>query len=106
MCRIASLLLSQRLKGSMSGDARDFNNIETQFFFFWYQDGTLLIDYLPKGQTINAEHYSSLPVQLKDILKEKGRGKVTKAGLVLAQCSGSPATCNPQETGLAGLPKP
>ena len=29
MCRIASLFLSQRLKGSMSGDARDFNNIET-----------------------------------------------------------------------------
>ena len=25
MCRIASLFLLQRLKGSMSGDARDFN---------------------------------------------------------------------------------
>jgi len=37
MCRIASLFLLQRLKGSMSGDARDFN-IETRavikFFFF------------------------------------------------------------------------
>ena len=30
MCRIASLFLLQRLKGSMSGNARDFNNIETQ----------------------------------------------------------------------------
>jgi len=29
----------------------------------------------PKGQTINAEYYSSLLVQLKDILKEKRRGK-------------------------------
>ena len=28
MCRIESLFLLQRLKGSMSGDARDFNNIE------------------------------------------------------------------------------
>jgi hypothetical protein len=28
--------------------------------FFWDQDGILLIDYLPKGQTINAEYYSSL----------------------------------------------
>ena len=40
MCRIASLFLLQRLKGSMSGDARDFNNIETRavikiFFFFF-----------------------------------------------------------------------
>jgi len=28
MCRIASLFLLHGLKGSMSGDARDFNNIE------------------------------------------------------------------------------
>jgi len=31
---------------------------------FLYQDGIILIDYLPKGQTINAEYYSSLLVQL------------------------------------------
>jgi len=30
MCRIASLFLLQRLKESTSGDARDFNNIETR----------------------------------------------------------------------------
>ena len=51
---------------------------------FWDQDGILLIDYpLPKGQTINAEYYSSLLVQLKDSLKEKRRGKVTKGVLFL-----------------------
>ena len=37
MCRTTSLFLLQRLKGSMSGDARDFNNMETRavikFFF-------------------------------------------------------------------------
>ena len=37
MCRIASIFLLQRLKGSMSDDGRDFNNIETRavikFFF-------------------------------------------------------------------------
>ena len=37
MCRIASLFLLRRLKGSMSGDVRYFNNIETRavvkFFF-------------------------------------------------------------------------
>jgi histone-lysine N-methyltransferase SETMAR len=36
---------------------------------FYDQEGSRLIDYLPKGQTINAEYYSSLLVQ--DILKEK-----------------------------------
>ena len=30
MCQIANLFLLQRLKGSMSGDARNFNNIETR----------------------------------------------------------------------------
>ena len=52
---------------------------------FWDQDGILLIDYLPKGQTINLDYYSSLLVQLKDILKEKRQrpGKVTKGVLLL-----------------------
>jgi len=75
---------------------------------FLDQDGILLIDYLPKGQAINAQYYSSLLVQLKDILKEKRpcRGKVSKGGLVLArQFPGSLGTCNPEETGLPGLPK-
>jgi len=47
------------------------------------QDGILLIDYLSKSQIINAQYYSSLLVQLKDILKEKRRGKVAKAVLFL-----------------------
>jgi len=50
---------------------------------FWDQDSILLIDYLPKGQTINAEYYLSLLVQLKDILKEKRLGKVTNGVLFL-----------------------
>jgi len=49
----------------------------------WDQEGILLIDYLPKGQTINTEYYSSLLVQLKDILKEKHCRKVTKGVLFL-----------------------
>jgi len=73
--------------------------------FFLDQDGILLIDYLPKGQTINVGYYSFLLVQLKNILKEKRCEKVTKGGLDLArQCPSSPGTCNPEETGLPGLP--
>jgi len=45
---------------------------------FWDQDGIHLIDYLPKSQTINMEYYSSMLVQIKDILKKKCRSKVTK----------------------------
>jgi len=50
---------------------------------FWDQDGIVLIDNLPKGQTLNTEYYSSLLVQLKDILKEKRREKITKGVLLL-----------------------
>ena len=72
---------------------------------FWDQDGILLIDYLPKGQTINADYYLSLLVQLKDILKEKRWPREGhQGGVVLAKWPGSPGTCNPEETGLPGLP--
>jgi len=73
---------------------------------FWDQYGTLLIDFLPKGRTINAEYYSSLLVQLKDILKEKRRPREGhQGGLVLVrQCPGSPGVCNPEEISLPGLP--
>jgi len=47
------------------------------------QDGILHIDYLPKGQTINAEYYLFLLVHLKVILKEKRREKFTSGILFL-----------------------
>jgi histone-lysine N-methyltransferase SETMAR len=52
---------------------------------FWDQDGILLRDYFPKGQPINAENYSSLLVQLNDILKEKHGRKFTKEVLLLQE---------------------
>ena len=59
------------------------NPLEHSCLDFFHQDGILLIFYLPKGQTIDAEYYSSLLVQLKDILKEKCCGKFTKLVLFL-----------------------
>jgi len=54
---------------------------------FWDQDCILLIDYLPKGQTINAEYYVSLLMQLKGILKEKRRRNFRKGVLFLRDSS-------------------
>jgi hypothetical protein len=51
------------------------------------QDGILLIDYLEKGQTVFVEYYSYLPVQLKDVLKEKRPWKFTKGVLFLHEKS-------------------
>jgi len=42
MCRIASIFLYQKLKGSMLGDERDLKNMETravEFFFFPARQG-------------------------------------------------------------------
>ena len=43
--------------------------------FFLNQDGILHIDYLPQGQTINAEHYSSLLVQLMAFWRKNAAGR-------------------------------
>jgi hypothetical protein len=67
---------------------------------FWDQEGNLLIDYLPKGQTIKAKYYSTLLVRLKDILKEKFRGK----SLFLHDNARLIGTFNPEETSLPGFP--
>jgi len=50
---------------------------------FWDQDDILSIDYLSNGQTVNAGYYSSLLVQMKNILKEKPGWKVNKGVLFL-----------------------
>ena len=64
---------------------------------FWDQDDILLINYLPKCQTTNAEYYSSLPVQTKGHFEGKTPREDRQWGLVLAQCPGSPGTCKPTQ---------
>jgi hypothetical protein len=49
----------------------------------WDKDGIIRIDYLPKGQNINAQYYSSLLVQLKGCLKEIHHGTVINVVLSL-----------------------
>jgi len=71
---------------------------------FWGQACILVIDYLPKSQTINAEYYPFLLVELKDILKKNGAG-ISQSVLILArQIPVSPGTFNLEETVLPGLP--
>ena len=71
---------------------------------FWDQDGILLLDYLPKGQIINAEYYLSLLVQMEDILKEKRRGEVTKGVLFLHDNAPAHQALATQKKHLPGLP--
>ena len=74
-----------------------------RFFGIKMASSTLIIFQRAKLSTRSI--YPSLLVQMKDILKEKLRGKVTEWGVVLPrQCPGSPGTCNTEETELPGLP--
>ena len=50
---------------------------------FWDAEGILLIDYMPHTVTITGVYYADLLHKLRDAIKEKRRGKLTKVPLLL-----------------------
>ena len=50
---------------------------------FRNKDGVLLIEYLPRGTTINGPCYASIIERLHPVIVEKGRGKVSHEVLLL-----------------------
>lgn len=50
---------------------------------FWDCEGILLIDYLPKGTTMNGQYYADLLTRLRSVVVEKRRGKVSRGVLLL-----------------------
>ncbi|XP_071083885.1 histone-lysine N-methyltransferase SETMAR-like [Haliotis cracherodii] len=59
---------------------------------FWDIKGVLLIDYLPRGQTITREYYSDLLDRLRTAFLAKRRGKITK-GVLLQHDNARVHTC-------------
>jgi hypothetical protein len=55
---------TQLKKGRVKNSLEEFSPC----FDFLGSNAIIRIDYFPKGQTINAEYYSSLQVKLEDIL--------------------------------------
>jgi len=49
---------------------------------FWDRKGVLLVDFLPKGETINSERYCETLTKLRRAIQNKRRGRLTK-GVVL-----------------------
>lgn len=60
---------------------------------FWDSEGILLVDYLMKGHTVTGEYYSNLLWQLRDNIKEKRHGKLTK-GILFHQDNAPAHTSN------------
>ncbi|EYB97676.1 hypothetical protein Y032_0138g2052 [Ancylostoma ceylanicum] len=50
---------------------------------FWDAEGILLVDYLKENATITGHYYANLLFQLREAIKEKRRGKVTRGILLL-----------------------
>lgn len=55
---------------------------------FWDAEGILLIDYLERGQTITGQYYATLITQLRDSIKEKRKGKLSR-GILFNQDNAS-----------------
>jgi len=89
MCRIASLFLLQGLKGSISGDARDFNNIETRAVIRYF----FLQGKAPKEihaiLTEILEEYAPSYVTVKNWVTQFKRGDFSTC---VAPCLGRPKT--------------
>ena len=49
---------------------------------FWDAKGIVFIDYLQKGHTVNGEYYANLLRQLREAIKSKRPGKLTKGPLL------------------------
>jgi histone-lysine N-methyltransferase SETMAR len=60
---------------------------------FWDCIGIIMIDYLEYGKTVNKEYYTSLLTKLRDEIKAKRRGKLSK-GILFLQDNASPHTAN------------
>lgn len=77
---------------------------------FWDQDGVLLTDYLAKGHTITGQYYSQLLIRLREEIKGKRRGLLSKGVFLLhdnAPAHSSVVACQTaRDCGYQILPHP
>jgi len=72
---------------------------------FWDNEGVLLTDCLEKGKTVTSVHYAGLVSKLREVIKEKRRGKLLHHDNAQVHTSHAPvATIH--ECGFELLPHP
>ena len=59
---------------------------------FWDAQGIIMLDFLAKKSTITVGYYANLLDQLKTVIREKHRGKLSK-GILLQQDNARVHTC-------------
>jgi histone-lysine N-methyltransferase SETMAR len=50
---------------------------------FWDSEGVIVVDYLEHGHTITGEYYSQLLIRLREAIKQKRRGKLSRGVIML-----------------------
>jgi len=70
---------------------------------FWVQDGILFIDYLPRSETVNAEYYLPLLVQLKDFLRKNAYVSSPSCVFLEWKRPGLPGYCNQNKLAYLGF---
>ena len=77
---------------------------------FWDSEGILLIDCVPRGQTVTGTYYSSMLPKLRQNIKDKRRGML-RAGVILHHDNAAVHTCKLttaeiRQCGFETLPHP
>ena len=67
---------------------------------FFDRRGLLMADFLPRGQTINGNYYATLLRQLREEIKSKRRGRLTR-GIRLLHDNAPVHTCNVAQAVIA-----
>ncbi|GBP88692.1 hypothetical protein EVAR_79074_1 [Eumeta japonica] len=49
---------------------------------FWDNEGVLLIDYLPKGTTMNGQYYANLLAQAREAVVQKRREVIARSAVL------------------------
>lgn len=75
--------LERRSKGSQTPRKKMRRSGKVMALIFWDSTGILMIDYLERGKTINGEYYAEQLARLRERIKEKRRGKLSRGVLLL-----------------------
>jgi histone-lysine N-methyltransferase SETMAR len=69
---------------------------------FWDKEGILLIEWLPRGATINSEYYIQVLKKLRDAIKTQRRGKLSR-GILLQHDNARPHTSQATMAAISDL---
>ena len=88
-------LIWQNLQWKHPGSPPPIHTSAVKFMvtFFFDQDGPLLIDFLQRGITVNAQRYSQILTTLRQAIKSKRLGKLTR-GVILLHDNVKPHAAN------------